>query len=378
MVKKRKVTSSKTSKNNERSSVHKCPHCHGAMSLSATFCPHCGTRAAGMVAVAHTRCKRCRQIVEATSAYCKYCGAPVAIRKNQFFNFLGYVIAFVAFLVLVYAVLESISTPKIENGLAGSTDAGTSIRTIALTGVNCDGRTTQARLCANAEWEENEGDVVTATVGTRSVATLYSSGYFCVEVGNRVGEISAALVNNGVLVDADSSSYSCEMTVEQKSTPTKTKSYVTESVQFRADQTYGRGRGEGVFTVHLGAYPKSCNIEGSFVTDNQNVLQPRRECDLARGTFTGYFDAYTQSVVTDPGLFYWSGLSKGQEDPPPQTFDGYAIYMHMCDALYYSKPRYPVEVVVSKFGRDPEFTWKYYNEDTMPAVEFDFDLICEV
>lgn len=384
MVKKKAIHSTPVQHSREHSAGYRCPHCHGPVSQAATFCVHCGYRLAGGVPVAKIHCPHCRQMIEASSVFCKYCGTHAVQTPQRFFASFGYVIVFAALLLLVYIVLWSTTDFFQQPSKAVPVDNSETLPrapVVTLTDVQCDGRTPQAALCGTATWDAAHGNLLTITTGETALATITSPGSFCGTPAARNGQIVATLTQDGTLVDTVSGTYTCDTSFSDKrlAPAGKEPQFVTKTVQFRAEPTYGRGRGQGTVAVALGAYPNSCTLQGTFVTDNDPEIHgTRRYCHGATGTYAGSFDAYTQSVMTDPGLFFWSGLSKGQDNPPSETYDGYALYMYTCDSLYYTNPRYPVSVVVSTFDRDLIFTWDYFNDDTMPAVDFTFELTCEV
>ena len=155
----------------------------------------------------------------------------------------------------------------------------------------------------------------------------------------------------------------------------------TLTIGFR---TYARERssptGSDIFTKTFSSSVQSCTFVGSWITDN-DLYSHNGFCHNAKGTFEGYADAYEQYVVNDPDLFFWADLSQGQLNPFPQRYDGYSMWMELCDDQYYRSnhiPRYGVQGRIEGFGtKTLSFVWNYRDDsNARPAVDFSFDLTC--
>jgi hypothetical protein len=155
------------------------------------------------------------------------------------------------------------------------------------------------------------------------------------------------------------------------------------SVRIWKDNSFSEAStGEELLTFTLPRKPESCILKGRWETTNnylQNLGRKQRACHDGQGTFVGYVDRYGQYVDTDPYNFRWAGPSEASIDPISQRMEGYILYVHTCDHLYYTPKdkRNYARAWVENFG-DTTLTLhtEYYDQQYEPAVDFFFDIDC--
>jgi len=153
-------------------------------------------------------------------------------------------------------------------------------------------------------------------------------------------------------------------------------------VYFNAQRNTGHGLGFGVVEIKLPGDPISCTVDGYWESDNEGrgTSGIKRYCHKARGILQGYVDFYEQYVVEDPDYFIWAGPSKPKANPLEKRYNGEILHARLCDNQYYQEDgeRYIAIGKVVDFSKDLKIEWSYVNEDTMPVVNFIFDLKCKL
>ena len=368
--------------------VRRCPSCHSAVHAGASFCPHCGARVGRVASLVSHKCAHCNSPLETHSKYCRHCGAPVRSFHHTitrpFLRYLTYVVLFFLLMGVLYFII-----PR-ETFLQGDREdiaplPPDSVRSpsagLAAIASDCSWGGDRGSACVTFQWDKQQGDVLQLSLDGSPVGALgENSQSFCQPVlTTGVKEFIGKLFRQGVFVDEGSVSVSCTRPLGTISPSIKSNALaVSKRVQFRAEHTYGRGRGEGSVAVDLGGRVKTCMFQGSMVTNNDEILRPKLYCHGAPISLQGYYDKNTQWVTSDPGLFSWAGPGKGRDDPSPVTYQGYSMYGLLCDPYYFQNPRYYLRAIAQESTNGLLLQWEYYNDETMPAVDVSLDFTCDV
>ena len=263
--------------------------------------------------------------------------------------------------------------------------------TLTIDSLSCQWQDNQFVVCETVSWEGQDalfakGYIPGGEPLDASIPQTTSPFTYCQPAGTEEGyRIARALLysSSGLARDIGQGT-ECfgEIIAPSLSLSTK-KISSTVSTGFRVAPTQSTtSRAEGIFTKKFPGSIQSCTYTGRWTTDNDQYGSPRNICHGATGTFEGYADANKQYVINNPDLFRWAGLSQAALNPSAQRYDGYGFWMESCDGEYYRSshtPRYGAQGVLQGFGTDTlAFSWAYFDEDTRAAVDFSFDLTCNI
>ena len=253
---------------------------------------------------------------------------------------------------------------------------------------------------ASCTWKDNAYEIC-ETVSWQGTSATYAKGYipggeqietspshtsspftYCQTVGTESGYriVRALLYDQEGLVKDVGKGVSCEPQPVQPTPPARQRTYtMVVNGSFSTHPPLGSSKpfAQGIYTKTFPDKVTSCTIRGRWITDDDLFGSRRQFCHGAEGTFTASADATEQYVTNDPNYFSWSGLSKAKSNPPPTTYEGYIMYMHICDNNYHREPRYYARSTVTGFDtKTLTFDWEYFDDETQPAVNFIFQLDC--
>ena len=293
----------------------------------------------------------------------------------------------IALLALVILLLSFFSSDfSRQHGLTGTVVN----QHITAADATCEWKGEDYEACVAVDWGDVSGSYAKAYFTRGQPLSLVPQQYdrtfvYCDHVGQQDGTIGGGVyVYDGhqrvVAVDNNLAA-SCKKDVIQ------TSDLFTKSFHFQAWKTtglsHGSGnRGDGVVTIDLPREPLSCELQGRWKTDNKlfkTLGRPQLYCHNAEGTTYGFVDHSGQYVIDDPSLFRWAGGSEPAFDPSPEKTDDYILHLWSCDHLYYTSmnKRYYVQARVENFdSKTFQLHWDYFDDNTLPAVDFFLDLRC--
>ncbi len=259
---------------------------------------------------------------------------------------------------------------------------------VSIDSVSCKWENDHYVLCETVTWGGSAADYAKGYIpsGSDEMSPAYTTSPFtyCQPTGTTDGyRVARALLYSdaGVIRDIGEGIECTGATpIQQPPQPPAKPTTFTTTTGFRTYPDRSTGTGEGVFTKTFPGKVQSCAYTGTWITDNDRVMELRNTCHEAQGSFTGYADFSTQYVDNDPDLYRWAGPSQSYFNPSPVRHDNYGFWMEACDTEYYAKrhiSRFGVSGAITGFGTNTlSFAWTYYDKNTKPSVDFTFSLTC--
>jgi RNA polymerase subunit RPABC4/transcription elongation factor Spt4 len=370
----------------------KCKECGNVVDGSSKFCKFCGANLVPAKKVRSHKCPTCNGVVEEFSRFCKHCGSNIdTILHSRFVRILLY---FILFLILVLALLllfsptlvnfNSVIEKNVDDGLVYEV----SEPFLKVNNAVCSWQDDSFNLCANVNWDgKNAKDYVKCSFGGEMDAKKWMTSPFtcCLDVGNKEGiKLVRAFLNNdeGENYLDDGVSVNCDGKPNVKPVEVGNKYTIYQKSFWFVAQTRGgiSYYGDGTQYIEFPGRVKECEINGRWVTkDDPTTSGGDSFCDGAEGIFFGDADQYGQSVFSDPGKFWWTGIRKTEFDPEGDTHSGYGVYLHLCDRDYLNNPEHYVRGRLNGFGSNElALDWEYYSSHPKPKASVFVDLNCKV
>ena len=294
-----------------------------------------------------------------------------------------------ALIALVILLLGFFSSDFAKNNEVTGTVVG---QNIDISDASCKWNGQAYEVCMNVDWSGVIGSHAKAYITGGQSLDLTPKQYeksfaYCDDAGDRDGTYGGGVyiydTHQRVVAVNNKAQVSCNREKEVS------ENVFTKSFNFQAWKTegfkHGSGnKGEGVVSIDLSREPESCELEGRWKTDNKKYKtlgRPQLYCHNAEGTTYGHVDSTGQYVINDANLFRWAGGSEPASDPLPEKTNDYILHLWTCDFLYYAPmdKRYYARAYVENFGsKNLELHWEYFNDDTLPAVDFFLDLTCNL
>jgi hypothetical protein len=370
----------------------KCNNCGSMIGEISKFCKHCGFNLVHRKKIKSHNCPSCNGIVEEFSRFCKHCGANIdTIIHSKFVRILLY---FVLFLIIVLSLLLLFSPTLVnfdnvmDNGNDNNLVYELSEPFLKVNNAVCSWQDDSFNLCANVNWDGKEaGDYVKCSFGGESNDKKWLNSPFtcCSDVGTKEGiKLVRAFLSNekGENYMDDGLSVSCDNKPKVKYVGVGDK-YTTyqKSFWFVAKTRGGISYyGDGTEYIEFPGKVKECEISGKWITeDNPSTSGGDSFCDGAKGVFFGDADLYEQSVFSDPEKFWWTGIRTREFDPDGMTYEGYGVYLHLCDRDYLNNPEHYIMGRFNGFGTNElALDWEYYSNHPKPLASVFVDLTCKV
>ncbi|MDP3917328.1 MAG: zinc ribbon domain-containing protein [Nanoarchaeota archaeon] len=368
----------------------KCVNCHKPVVKGSKFCKHCGASQVHHKAVKVHTCPSCKGILEEFSRFCKHCGANIDAFAHS--NFVRILLYFIVFLVLALALLIFFSPTLVDfegpvvDDNSGSYDASNSM--LKMNNAVCSWKDDSFDLCATVNWAGDTNDYAKCSFAGNLNDKKWTNSPFtcCQKVDDKEGvKLIRSFIfdENGNAYGDEGLSVSCMGRPSQEvPAPVLSTREYEQSFWLSAKVVGGQSAyASGSKLINFPGKVKSCEIDGRWVTDANNADgSDAAYCVGGEGIFFGTADLFGQSIISDPGLFYWAGYDKRILDPTSKIYDDYAFYASLCDDAYISHgSRYYARGKLDGFQTNQlKLDWNYFANFPRPEVDIFMDLKCQI
>ena len=377
MVAKKKVTK-------KRAVTHKCPSCKKVISKVAKFCKNCGHDIVPHKKKGTHRCPSCKGMIEGHSRYCKHCGANVDTYAHH--SFVRLLLFFIVFLIAASALLLFYSPEFVNFGVVSQEVVEEPVEPFLKMGsAVCTWKDDSFTLCANVNWDGNDGDYVQCSFSGNTDGKVWSSSPLtcCGDVGTNEG---VKLVRS-FLFDKEGNTYKDEAmsvnclgkTSEESLIPVKEEEslFIEKSFWFTAMPESSSASGEDTISFNFDRNVRNCELSGTWITTRNGKYDA--ECIGATGSFNAQADLFAQTVLDNPGAFRWSGGRSDVLDPVAQAYSGEVLHTNLCDTNYNVQSKNMVTAKLSGFEtKTLTYEWEYVSDYPRPHLDVFVDMSCEV